>query len=253
MSAKSLKKTISTKQTSVTTSSRLRLRHWVLFWVLVAATYALVITIFSNVDVRTLLPVNVVNDEKMTAEEEVIKELKAEIVALTDRTSTIVQAYSKYPCMDEATFAAPDSYVTYRDQITGIQVQLPYNQHWGGEGCALSPFSARSATGTLQIYFGPSVPDMRGGWERIYFLAGAPTSSAAMRNEIKIKHPGQEVVTRTINGIPVYQVIYNGSYDPAYTSWYAVGRNYLFSFRVREGALSDAEAIKIIQSLRVTK
>jgi hypothetical protein len=196
---------------------------------------------------------NVVNDEQRLADQVLINDLKAQVKILEEKgADSELPPASESPCIDESEFAAPDSYVTYRDLPTGIQIQLPYNQNWGGEDCRLDAFSARSATGTLQIDFGPSVPDLRGGWERISFTASAPTSSAAVLNEIRKNHPSEEIVTRTVNGIPVYQVIYAGGYDPASISWYAVGRNYLFMFRVRKGALSDAEAVKIIQSLRVT-
>lgn len=161
-------------------------------------------------------------------------------------------------CEDAQVFPAPTAYTSYKDGVTGIQVQLPYNPNWGGWRCQLhNPIRVLSGdTGSLVIEFGPfakPIIESTLSSERAYFGALAPTSSTSLLNALTRESPSATISARTINGMPVYHVDYPASYDRGLDHWYALGRNYLFSIQVLKGVLSEDEIIKIIQSLRVMK
>jgi hypothetical protein len=239
------------KETMSVKNERLRLRHWVMFWVLVAATHALVISIFSNVDVRTLLPVSAVNEEKMTAEEQLVAELRAQVKSLGDKVASVesTEAHPKpaTSCLT-TTSTAIDTYITYVDKSTNVSASLPYSFSWGDE-CA--PVVLTDAG----IWFGPGKSSDNENNSAIrdseLTIGDKRITLSQVKQNLQPGYPGVSEDTnlreRTISGIPVLSFNADGGSHV----WYAFGRSFTYILG-SDSWLTDAEAIKIIQSLRVT-
>jgi len=237
---------------------RLRLREWMMFWILVAATLALVFAIFGNVDVNTLKPMSVVSDEQQAEEQAMVEELKAEVVNLQAmvQDAETVAAQPEKPfnrlCMT-AHLAVSDKYLTFVDQKTGVSMTLPYAVVENSNGC-LVPTISDDENG---IAFGPLVDNVDGLDQDSFIRILPVTSTAAILKELKRRNSDQDdsvknIRQRTINGLAVISHEATWEISDSARYWYAIGRN--FSYQIGSlRALSDAEAIKIIQSLRVTK
>src|SRR5688572_17830080 len=146
------------------TYERLRLREWVVFWILVLVNMALICAIFGNVDVNTLKPVSVVNDEQQNAEQALVDELKAQVKSLSDQVASIesdpvveVDDSSDMDGLCPAKDAAPiDSYLTYK--LGDVSVQVPYSTGWTNPNCQLPPATVSSDGEVLA--FGPALTDV---------------------------------------------------------------------------------------------
>lgn len=246
-------------------SERLRLRHWVMFWVLVAATHALVIAIFSNVDVRTLLPVNVVNDEQRKAQAQLIEELKTQVKSLEDKAASVEnleinserRLVSRGSTLQECLVSLSSSTqdIIYLDTVEqNLSMSLPYSFSWGSDKYLVNPID-RSRGVAGEVYFGPgSEHQCTLVRDSTLLIDNFDRTLRQRRSEIasQLGMEFSNVRERTISGIPVlsYEVLAdNGQF---YREWMAFGRTNNYTIR-SAGWLTDAEAIKIIQSLRVTK
>lgn len=249
------KRKVATKKEAVSVKyERLRLRHWVMFWVLVAATHALVIAIFSNVDVRTLLPVNVVNDEQQKAEAQLINKLKNQVASLEESLSNAQRKAAPAESECETSSDAPiDTYVTYIDKETSVSMSLPYSFEWKGRGCSVPPaldYGSGIGFGPGHIYGRYASLDIRPREAAAEIIRAevesAPTSTdqlGAVRN----------IRRRMINGLSVTSYSMGLDIGGTRNTWVAAGRTYTYVIQDDYEWLTDAEAIKIIQSLRVTK
>lgn len=253
---------------------RLRLREWMMFWVLFAATVALVCAIFGDVDVRTLRPVGVTSSTNAGQQE--LDELRAQVVDLSTELNSIEQQqvssseriianirdipFGDLYFYDEVNLgvqcdrlnlntSTPTQSIVWTDEPTGLQASLPYSFDWGTDRYLVTPYEE---LGLGLIAFGPIVKTYDCNPARDAILAfDFPKDPSNSLSEIR-KEPGLEgtVRQRTINGITVlsYRIgeLAGGNF------WEVFGRSYHYRIR-SEGWLTDAEAIKIIQSLRVTK
>jgi hypothetical protein len=272
MAVQTKRKTSVKKETVAVKYERLQLRHWVMFWVLVAATHALVITIFSNVDVRTLLPVNVVNDEQRLADQVLIDDLKAQVKSLGEQVASVEKPSSQgRTVVNVKDVAWNDSYFSgqdlptdcgqlglndstatqtylWRDESTGIQAELPYSFNWGNDRYLPTPYEQVNSS---TIAFGPFVIVYQGcSVGRQAELTFRPSVDPnpvlrEVRNNPDLVGPVRQ---RVINGITVlsYRIEALGYGD----IWDVFGRSYHYTIK---GGLTDAEAMNIIQSLRVTQ
>lgn len=152
--------------------------------------------------------------------------------------------------------------ITFSDSTTGVSFQVPYNKDWGYDHCYLSPVSQDDFT--LSDHSLPRVftfGDLSGS-DRMYELKIVPVmSESALKDDIVAWNSEMSSVgtttRRIINGLTVldYQVV--ASPYPAHL-WDAIGRNFLYRIKVpaQDGALirtTDAEVVKIIQSIKVAK
>lgn len=252
------------KETVSAKYERLRLRHWVMFWVLVAATHALVIAIFSNVDVRTLLPVNVVNDEQQKAEAQLIEELKIQVKSLEDKAASVESSeinserrlVSRGSTLQECPVSLSSStqdiiYISTVEQ--NVNMSLPYSFSWGSDAYFINPID-RSRGVAGEIYFGPGIASGDCLLVRDSLLMIDERRSSP--NELRSELSGQDLKIsnlreRTINGIPVLSYEFDRGADTERV-WVGFGRTNHYTLQ-SAGWLTDTEAIKIIQSLRVTK
>lgn len=243
-----------------------------MFWVLVAATHALVIAIFSNVDVKTLMPVGSTSSTS-AAEEQLIDELRGQVKSLGDKVASVEEPQAEGRIMANAkdvqwrdlylsnqgelpadcgvlqlnTTTATQTYLWY-DQSTGIQAELPYSFAWGNDRYFPTPYEQVNSS---TISFGPFVIAYQGcavGREaELTFGESADPNPVLreIRNNADLVGPVRQ---RIINGITVlsYRIEALGYGD----IWDVFGRSYRYTIK---GSLSDAEAMSVIQSLRVTK
>jgi|GEM_PF-2153089 len=254
-------KAMSTKRKSVAIKNKSQhyypLFHWLVFWTLVLCTVALVCAIFGNVDVNTLMRTSVSDNTQQMEEQAMIEELKAEVANLQAKVQSVetVPAQPEKPfkriCMT-AGLAVSDKYLTYIDQKTGVSMTLPYDVA-ETDGC-LVPTVRDDENG---VAFGPLVGS-EGGSDQDSFIRILPvTSTNAILKGLNVRTSDQEnpvknIRQRTISGLTVISHEETSVTGGGASYWYAIGRN--FSYQIGSlGALSDTEAIKIIQSLRVTK
>lgn len=231
---------------------RLRLRDWMLFWILVLANVALVCAIFGNIDVNTLKPVSVVNEEQRSAEQQLVTGLKNQITSLTDELATAklgaaeAQTDLVVPCLS-TTSTTIDTYFTYVNKSARVSASLPYSFSWGS---SCSPAAEKDGS----IIFGPGYPDAPSWHFRDSMLSvlGKENTLTNVKQILQPGYPGvsdnMEIRERTISGMPVLS--FNA--DGGGRVWYAFGRSNTYWISSRGAWLTDAEAIKIIQSLRVT-
>ena len=246
------------KETVTVRRERLRLRDWMLFWILVLANVALVCAIFGNIDVNTLKPVSVVNEEQQSAEQQLVDELKAQLKDLGDKMTDIDQEQHTYnefvqsrdidfECRTEGREPGqPETYFTYIDTETGVSMTLPYSFSWGTSNCP--PLRKESLQ---EIRFGPVTPSednpMRDASLRILEVADLRNRRIELTDG---PNGSSDVRERVVNGMTVLSYKYEGLGSLSY--WEAFGRNFRYLITSRSW-LTDSEAIKIIQSLRVTK
>jgi hypothetical protein len=245
------------------------LHAWILFWFFVLATIALTALCFTSA-FRSAQPG--ADDEALAMFQAVRESLEQQVAELegkveSDKENLVwyQEAYSdlrKQQLMegcDPGESAAANAFITYSDSNTGIQVQLPYNNSWGGPDCSLppiEPFASREAV--FAVAFGSLTSGHPiGAFRSSSIVARSPTSSTQLLNTLRAEQDSADLETaitissRTINGIPVHYV--QRDYNIYGTeTWYAVGRSYLFVITT-QGGVTDDEVTRIIQSLRVTQ
>lgn len=145
--------------------------------------------------------------------------------------------------------STPTQSIIWIDEPAGLQASLPYSFAWGTDEYVVTPYEE---LGLGLVSFGPIVKTYDCNPARDAILTfDLPRDPNSLLSEIR-KEPGLEgtVRQRMINGITVlsYKIgeLGGGNF------WEVFGRSYHYRIR-SEGWLTDAEAVKIIQSLRVTK
>ncbi|KAA0207056.1 hypothetical protein EDM68_00480 [Candidatus Uhrbacteria bacterium] len=238
------------------------LHSWILFWVLILATMALASVCFTT----AFRPAeNQADAEALAVFEAVKKNLERQITELEGKVEVsqqpggriIIDATSNQLTEDEVfqskwNIEPATVYVQHIDPTTKLSMTLPYNFSWGTEKYALNPVDAYANF----ILFGPAYP-FEGGLTRGASLSiENSTSSAAIRKEIQtLRNNGEqieEIRERIINGMTVISFTQGDGSSYTRNLWIGVGRTYLYRIE-SSGWLTDAEAVKIIQSLRVAK
>lgn len=218
------------------------LYRWMMFWLLVLCNVALIAALFGRVDVRTLLPKTevkvverIVEVEKEPSEAD--REMDSAAECATPADTPI------------------DTYVTYVNKETGVSMSLPYSFGWRGQGCSIAPVDIYYDASFLG--FGPGHIYGRYASLEIHSrdaaaeiirveVDSAPTSTDQLGAVSNIRR-------RTINGLNVTSYTKALDIGGSEDVWVAAGRTYTYIIRGRGEWLTDAEAVKIIQSLRVTK
>ena len=217
---------------------------WLMFWLLVLTNVALVASIFGNVDVRTFKSGAIVVDDEIDATEPFEDAAEAPD-AVEENTGSAVECATPID-------TPIDTYVKYLDQKTGVSVSLPYSFGWRGPGCTISPADAYDTSigfGPGHIYGRYANLEIRPRGDAEQIIRGetesAPTSADQLGAVTGLRR-------RTINGLAVTSYSHALDIGGDENVWIAVGKTY--SYIIRGYAwLTDAEAIKIIQSLKVTK
>jgi len=237
-----------------------------IFWILVLANVALVCAIFGNVDVRTLKPVSVVNDEQQAAEQALIDELKTQVKSLGEQVASVEESTAvgrlQVPAnqMEDGcdlawNYGATSTvYLSWKDEKSGVTASLPYSFDWGNERYSFLPYEVWTFDAETSVHFGPGSPGGACGVGRDAYLmieAVDTTSPDKLLSEIRSDEPASENIRqRTIGGVTVISAT-RGELGRG-PVWYIFGRSYFYTLSSQDW-LTDAEAIKIIQSLRVTK
>jgi hypothetical protein len=257
------------KETVTVRRERLRLRDWMLFWILVLANVALVCAIFGDIDVNTLKPVSVVNEEQQSAEQQLVDELKAQLKDLGDKVAAVENVnvneglekhlvslgYSFPECPVSVNLSSSTQDIIYLDTVEqNLSISLPYSFSWGSDKYLVNPID-RSRGVAGEVYFGPgSEHQCTLVRDSTLLIDNFERTLRQRRSEIasQLGMEFSNIRERMISGIPVlsYEVLADGG--RFYREWMAFGRTNNYTLR-SAGWLTDAEAIKIIQSLRVTK
>lgn len=266
---------------------RLRLRHWMMFWILVALTIILIMTIFGDVDEK-MAAVNGSADVDLGQ----IAQLKSELQAKVDNFDQQNRAAKNQPVFagrielteemrstSNAVFCGDLSEnnndpqkqtFTYTDIDTGVSFLVPYNDAWGYEHCYLSHVWNQTDTDTngsrfSWLRFGPPVAAER---EFEMTIDKAVTESAFIREWNKNLEAAKDceacmisgkgpLTRRVINGLIVLDNQVSGS-PYAVHYWHVIGRSHHYTIKaIVKGdeyiKIADAQVVDILKSLKATK
>jgi len=257
MPVKGVKKTNPLKKSSAPIQHPLRLRHWVMFWVLVAATYAAIIIIFSSVDIHLQQARDLSLNDQLT-NEQLVAELQTQVQQLSGALEDIeAQSITPIdtPSSRECTVSKNnfiDNYVRYKNASSSLQVDIPFGSTWADTTCSLSPATWLTENA---LVFGPLVA-FEGDSQRDSRLTVIPEITTSVKEKSLLQKNSDDRINnlreRTVSGMPVLSYTLPNEFGIAENIWLAIGRT--FTYKISSfGWLADTEAIKIIQSLRVTK
>lgn len=241
------------------------LHSWLIFWVLVLTTMALATVSFADAFKNGE---GEVDQETVAAFEAIRKNLEDQVADLQSRAGMEVKTDGQLvasPFSEQQVGGCaqlkmsdlpPDQTIKFSDEKTGVSGSLPYNLSWGSETCFVTPFHMTTDLSVDKpVYlFGPvSINDI-GGYTRAADLIITKTTStpAQTLRDLRANPEVKNLRQRTINGITVisYEIQNEGPGGFA-RFWNAFGRSYYYMMGSFGGWLTDAEAVKIIQSLRV--
>ncbi len=254
------KRTTPIKIAAVKPHHRLRLRHWMLLWTLIALTVLTVVTIFNDVNIR-LRAMNEgpgYSSSFTQQEEEPSEEAPAE-PALDSATTTLDSSNSSTvtvnPCFSSQ-IAEVNAHPSMADGDGLVKFTVPFSTNWKNLDCALVPATTVFDGSTTTTIFGPYIEESSvrtPSIERDAWLS-VETKNSSLKEEkysLATTPLAGEIRERTINGMPV--ISYHKD-DSGFSTnyWVAFGRTYTYRL-ASFGWLTDAEAIKIIESIKVTK
>ena len=235
-----------------------QLRHWLLFWTLVLCVMIVINASFakyqkpsSDVVMETDLMAAIADSlekqaDTLEQQAEALQDMKPE-----GRLFITVDKAHGLCGPETALLDLPaDQTFQFSDENTGVTASLPYNFAWGNDGYGAFPFEANGFE-TNSILFGKVGPYTEGCWGRDSILTiSPPTTTASLLRSLA----GTQVRQRNVNGLTVLSYTKAEDSSPIINQvWDAVGRTYWYRIVSRAGQLSDAEAVAIIQSLRVTQ
>ncbi len=262
--------------------------HDLVFWLLALSTLVLGIVVVGNLSKKT---VQVVNSDSAARVQTEIVPPENQLTNPQDNAPKNQDNLSNIPGIDCFTShpGPAETYVSYLDKKTSVSLVLPYSFSWGTERCPVlqtvlydeDPGGIADSMGLRSwLRFGPAykiyngdgafyVPDGLSVTNTHTFLVDdasrysaergtelsifSPTSSEAVYQQILhgqdfAHYPKGKILQRTINGMRVYSI--SSSDGNTWNIWYAVGRSYGYLLSSRDW-LTDAEAIKIIESIKV--
>lgn len=148
--------------------------------------------------------------------------------------------------------------ILFEDKKTGVTASLPYNFAWGNDGYGAFPYEVNGFE-TNSFLFGKVGTYTEGCWGRDAALSiFAPTSTGSLLRVLRAGpflgfEVNGQIQQSNVNGLTVYSYSASSTGSGfAYNIWDAVGRTYWYRV-TSSGVLTNAEAVKIIQSLRVTQ
>lgn len=253
---KTTKKTVK-KDTSWQLTS-IPLHLWILFWTFVIATIVFAAACFSS----AFRPIEVRTDEETLALFLAVQQdLERQVEELEEKMEVGMQPQGTNYFNEACLTIAPspiDSYLVYVEPTASVSMRLPFGTKWQNEECVVPP--AKMASGGL--LFGPIVETIGDeiGHDSSIRIEGLTrtidgevvrTTIQSVRQNLAPGAPGADEVEnireRTINAIPVLSFDARGE-----KYWFAFGRTNVYQIH-SFGWLTDAEAVKIIQSLRVVQ
>jgi hypothetical protein len=221
--------------------SHVPLPSWIVFWSLVLTTLALIVVCFNNAFVP--VSTDVVDDQTALQFQAIRASLEKQVNDLQAKET------QQSSCDADASKWNTDPSnirMNYIDQQTGVQASLPYNFAWGDGKSPLEPYELVGG----QLMFGPAANAGECTVRRdVTLYIDPPTSTKAYANAMHLQNPKLQ----TIAGLSVIKVTQqNEMTGGQYPEWFASGRSHSYRI-VSDGWLTDVEAIKIIQSLKVVK
>jgi hypothetical protein len=240
-------------------STHVPLFSWITFWALVLATMALVVVNLSQAFAPPY-PSNDMDTQTIAELQAVRANLESQLANLQQAPKSasngrmLVQNASTTECGPAWSDTTTTQTVVYVEPLTKVQATLPYSFDWGNDQYALTPGDAGDPSNPPEIDFGPAVVHT----ERYGCFITRDSS-------LSIKEPGDSpnnvrrgfgqigvtVKERTVGGVTVlsYTNNQNASWPK---NWEVFGRTHTYLLS-SHGWLTDDEAIKIIQSLKVVK
>lgn len=230
---------------------------WITFWVLVLATMALATVCFTDAFKNSE---GEVDQETVAAFEAIRKNLEAQVADLQTKVGVeekvdgrLLIAGRVRECDLSWATSTAEVYVSYVEPTTKVRMSLPYSFNWGNAEYALLPVAQYGSETSVE--FGPSLlnTDCYTYRDSMLLVSNSTSTPASTRRSLANPPEGAEATVsnvreRTINGIPVLSYRMSGA--TVQENWIGFGRN--FQYRLSSyGWLTDAEAVKIIQSLRV--
>ncbi|MCC7523064.1 hypothetical protein IT407_04705 [Candidatus Uhrbacteria bacterium] len=253
------RKTSKTKSATMPAGPKaVQLRHWLLFWTLVLCVMIVINASFAKyqkpssdlvmeTDAMAVIADSLEKQADMLEKQaEAMQEMKPEGRLFI----TVDNAHGL--CGSEAALLdlPADQTFQFRDEKTGVTASLPYNFAWGTDGYGAFP-SEVNGFETNSFLFGKVGTYDSGCWFRDSSLTiYPPTSTTSLLRSLS----GTQVRQRNVNGLTVLsysQTEQNTNFTNQV--WDAIGRTYWYRIVSKAGQLSDAEAVSIIQSLRVTR
>lgn len=134
-----------------------------------------------------------------------------------------------------------------------LEISVPYSFDWGNQNYALEPVAIIGEAAAVTLFFGPAIAS--NGCLPVRDTALEITNSTSTPNEARRgaveNFNATDIRTRTINGMTVLS--YRMNLETSQNNvWIGFGRTYRYAL-FSQGWLTDAEAVKIIQSLRVVQ
>ncbi len=251
-----------TKSTTkvVAKNNPFRLTHipllsWVAFWACISATLVLISATFTSALSFAQTPKE--NADTVAALQQLGDALEKKADEMTGGTTEpegrIMIGMGAALSCDTVLATSTADVITLSLSDADVRMNLPYSFSWGNEKYAMNPFD-RSRGVAGEVYFGPGIVsgDCVVVRDSSLIVNTDTRSMSDIRRELNTQDikPGA-LRERTINGIPVLSYTINrGAGDER--NWIAFGRTNRYNLH-SAGWLTDAEAVKIIQSLRVEK
>ncbi|MCK9361561.1 hypothetical protein M0Q28_05075 [Patescibacteria group bacterium] len=250
--AKTTKKKVMKDTWKLTT---IPLHSWITFWVLVLATMALATVCFSSafknsdgeVDQETVAAFQAIRQSLETQ----VEDLQGKVSERTDTAKgrALLNDIIEGCNLSWATSTA-ELYYSYLEPTTKVRASLPYSFAWGNESYALNPIRLGDPSNDPEVEFGPAYLNSclvrRDAALTIQEKGDSPNE---VRASLRQAFPTLAIRERTLGGVTVLS--YTNAADNIWPNrWQVFGRTYMYTIS-SHGWLTDAEAVKIIQSLRV--
>jgi hypothetical protein len=231
------------------------LRSWVAFWFFILVTMTLVIVCFTNA-FRSID--REANRETAAAFQMIRQNLEARVAELqgqvgaTQNTNSRALIWGHVQGCELTWDTSPaEVYITHLQTETKVSMSLPYSFAWGNDKYALLPGADHPSD--TAVDFGPAVlgKDCYTSRDARVTVSNEISTPNKIRREAIDSYHATNIRERTLGGIPVLS--YNVAWeDKHFNQWVGFGRNFQYTIH-SQGWLTDAEAIKIIQSLKVVK
>lgn len=238
------------------------LHSWLIFWVLVLTTMALATVSFADAFKNGE---GEVDQETVAAFEAIRKNLEAQVEDLQGKVgvemkvpagrmlvSGVPGPGAKEKCDLLLATSTADLYVLQVNEATGLRGSFPYSFAWGNQNYAFEPVVTIGEGSAQTLLFGPGVVSncSINRDSALEITKSTSTPNEVRREALNAFNTGS-VRERSINGMTVLSFKHNTEASQNLV-WVAFGRTYRYTI-YSLGWLTDAEAIKIIQSLRVEK
>jgi len=251
-----------TKTTTATKKNPWRSTHvplpsWIMFWALVLCTMALIVVNFSKAFAPA--PVEAIDDTTVAqfvairaSLEQQVNDLQAQIPSSESDERSLVKNASKVTCGLSWNASTSTQTIAFTEPRTRIQMNLPYSFDWGNNRYALTLGDLGDPSNPPEVDFGPAVEhNEQYGCYITRDSSIEIKDTGASPSEVRKSLKPLVVRERTVGGVTVLS--YTNPQDATWPQrWEVFGRTHTYTL-ASHGWLTDADAIKIIQSLKVVK